>query len=349
MKMILRLTLVCFAACFLCACAGRNKKIPVTHSQIKMGAPLDELSRSVLAEKPKGILQAEKAKPFRFKKEQNCRALFTVAINATEPCLFSLNTASGMTFVNSEHPSYEKLFTKAKRRHVVDAEQAGVVHKDAFVIYQADTMHFGDIALQGVNFQFKVSDTEDRDIFDRTVLNMCGGMGTSALASLVVTVDYPNEKISFLPPALAVMKSTPIASFPLSIRPEAGNIPMMQLSFGNGKKALFRFDTATSEALLLNDATALDVDLVSDADGIYDVEAVGVPGLSLGPVRGARTVQKYNVAGCGLFQKYKVTIDYPARRVYLENSVREEPNPDEPSYSISDLMRDGKVPMVSPF
>lgn len=347
MKINFRLVLVCAVSALLCSCAGKNKKLPVTHSKIIMGAPLDAQSIAVLSEKPQGILQAEKAKPFRFKKEQNCRVFFAAAINATEPCLFSLNTASGMTFVNSEHPAYDKLFTKAKRRHVVDAEQAGVVHKDAFVIYRADTMHFGDIALQGVNFQFKAADVDDKDIFDRTALNMCGGMGTSALSSLVVTVDYPNEMVSFLPPALAVLKSTPVAVIPFSMQPDAGNIPLLQLSFENGRKAFFRFDTATSEPLLLNDATALDLDLVSDADGIYDVHQAAASGYQLGPVRGARTVQKYNVAGCGLFQKYKVTIDYPARRVYLENSSPLPQTGEE--LSISDLMRKGNVPMVSPF
>ncbi|NLO92136.1 MAG: hypothetical protein GX410_09145 [Elusimicrobia bacterium] len=346
--MIFRVSVLVVAA-LLCACAGRGRKYKPTHSVLPAGAPLDARSLEVLAQKPAEIAQADKAKPFRFKKEQDCRVLFAASVNKTEPCLFSLNTASGMTFVNTEHFDVDKLAKKAKKNHIVDSDQAGVVQKDAFVIYRADTIEFGGLSVRGANFQIKYADTDDKDVFDRSVLDMCGGIGTSVLAPLVVSVDYPNSEISFLPPNLFVHKSTPVAAIPFQIAPDKGNIPYIELSFANGKKAQFRLDTASSESLLLNDATALELDLVSDIDGIYSIPAVSAAGYRMGAQTASRTIQPYNTAGCGLFQKYRMVLDYPARKVYLEESVPSK-TPGQPGLPGQyDMLNGSGAAPVSPF
>lgn len=284
-----------------------------TRSLVKSGAGADPATAAVLATRPRAVFpETGVSRTLNYVLYRN-NVFIPVSANGGKPCLFWVDTGGGTTFINSRHPDFTVLRDESARLHSVDSENAGKIEKDAAVFYDLDSLKFAGIELRHTVVQFLPSDFFDQTIHSEAGLEICGMLGTTALAGMVTELDYPRNIITFSTRA-AVSPEARAAK--IKIDPQKGNMTWVELAFKNGKKNGFVLDTGCSQAMKLTAASAAELGLAL-ADGQYSVPEGSLGGQAVPPLRAAVSKVPFDLLGYGFFRDYRMTLDYPSGAVYF--------------------------------
>lgn len=284
-----------------------------TRSVVKRGAESDLVTVNILGIRPQAVFPETGVSQTLNYVLYRSNIFIPAAANGTKPCLFWVDTGGGTTFINSRHPDFAAIQSKSRKLHSVDVENAGKVEKDAAVFYNLDSLKFAGVELKNTVVQFFPSDFFDQTIYSEAGLEICGMLGTTALAGMVTELDYPKNTITFR--SSAAVPSDALAA-KITIDPQRGNMTWAELRFGQGKKTELVFDTGCSQTMKLTAASAGDLGFKLEG-GEYVVPEGYLGKQPTPPLKAAVSKRPVNLLGYGFFRNFKIMLDYPAETVYF--------------------------------